>query len=94
MKSNLALISSVLFLSAGLSLIIGYCHGTAGLNFGLPLSGSSLHVNIVTAGAPALGGFALTIVGALLLIAAFFIVIASPFIPKKSTAKAPENPPA
>ncbi len=71
MKSNLPLIGSVLFLAVGLTLVFSYCHGSAGLNAAYPVSGCSLKIDITSTGLPALGGFALTVIGLLLLVAAF-----------------------
>jgi hypothetical protein len=71
MSSERTLIASVMFLSIGLGLIFGYCHGTAGFNAGYPLSGTSLQFSINTNGIPALAGSAATLLGILLLATAF-----------------------
>jgi hypothetical protein len=68
MKPDRPLIVSVLLLAAGLGLIFGYCHGTVGLNAAIPVSGASFNLCTTTTGPGALGGFALTVLGALLLI--------------------------
>jgi hypothetical protein len=92
MKPDRPLILSLLFLAAGLGLIFGYCHGDSGLSAALPISGSSLHICITTTGAGALGGFALTVIGTLLLICAFCLAIAAQFRPSGSAADRPEPP--
>ena len=75
MKSERPLIASVLFLATGLSLIFGYCNGTSSFNTGYPFAVSALHLDITTVGPAALGGLALTAVGALLMIWAFVAAI-------------------
>jgi hypothetical protein len=75
MRSDRPLIASAISLTAGLSLIFGYCHGTAGFSAALPLSGSSLQLNTTTTGPAAVGGVALTGVGLLLLILALLAAI-------------------
>jgi hypothetical protein len=75
MKADRPLIGAVLFLAAGLGLIFGNCHGTAGVNAALPLSGSSLEICTTTSGAGALGGFALTVIGVALLLVAFVCAV-------------------
>jgi hypothetical protein len=68
MKPDRPLIVSALLLAAGLGLIFGYCHGTVGLNAAIPVSGASFNLCTTTTGPGALGGFALTVLGLLLLI--------------------------
>ncbi len=75
MRSDRPLIVSVLLLAAGLGLTFGYCNGTVGLNAGYPLSGASLKINVATFGPAALGGPALTALGAALLIWAMICAI-------------------
>ena len=67
MNCERSLIASVIFLTLGLSLIFGYCHGTIGFGAAYPVSGTSLHISIITTGLPALAGLASTVVGMLLL---------------------------
>ena len=69
------LILSVMCLAVGVGLIFGFCNGTTGFNFGYPMSGTSLHIDITTTGVPALAGLALSMLGAFLLVATFFIAI-------------------
>ena len=70
MKSDYILIGSVLLLAIGLGLIFGYTDGTVGFSVASPVSGTSLNVSINTTGLPAIVGVPLTLLGALLLIAA------------------------
>ena len=73
------LIVAVLSLAVGVGLIFGFCNGTTGFNFGLPVSGTSLHLDITTTGVPALAGLALTVAGAFLLIVATLIAMIGTF---------------
>ncbi|MGA3135675.1 MAG: hypothetical protein ABSC88_06755 [Terracidiphilus sp.] len=77
MKPDRPLILSVLLLAAGLGLIFGYCHGSAGLTAALPISGASFNLCTTTTGPGALGGFALTMLGFLLLIWSLLCAIVS-----------------
>lgn len=76
MKSDYLLIGSILSMATGLSLIIGYAQGTGGLNVAVPVSGTSLQISLKTTGWPVMIGFPLTLLGLLLLIAAFISAIA------------------
>ena len=67
MKPDRPLIVSILLLAGGLFLTFGYAHGTAGLSAALPISNSTLHIDVNTAGAQAMGGIALLGVGVLFL---------------------------
>ena len=75
MKSDYILIGSVLLLAIGLGLIFGYTDGTVGFSVASPVSGASLKVSINTTGLPAMAGVPLTLLGALLLIAAVISAI-------------------
>lgn len=75
MKSDYVLIGSVLFLAIGLGLICGYTQGTGGFTAAYPASGASLQISINTRGWPAMAGLVLTLLGAVLLIAAFVSAI-------------------
>jgi hypothetical protein len=79
LKPDRFVIGSVLFLSWGLWLIFGYCHGTVGMNVVFPMSGASLNICITTYGPGALGGVALTAIGVLLLIGALIWSIVGQF---------------
>lgn len=75
MRCERPLIASVVFLATGLSLIFGYCNGASSLSAAYPLAGSILHFDITTTGPAALGGIALTALGALLLVWALLCAI-------------------
>ena len=79
MKSDRLVIFAVLFLAAGLGLILGFTNGTTGMNVGYPFAENRLHVDITTTGLPALLGVPLVAAGALLLLFALFAAIASQF---------------
>ena len=79
MRADRPLFGAVIFLGLGLGLIIGYCQGTTGFNAAFPLAGSTLHVELTTTGPAVIGGIALTAIGALLLVWAFLVSIASLF---------------
>ena len=79
MRVDHPLVGAVLFLGAGLGLIIAYCHGTTGLNAAYPLSGSSLHLELTINGPAVIGGLSCLVMGALLLIWAFFVGLISVF---------------
>ena len=86
MKSDRVLILSVVFLAAGLGWILNYCHGDAGFNAALPAAGASLRVCLTTTGLPAMGGFALTVFGLLLLIGALIAAIARQLTSPRGTS--------
>jgi hypothetical protein len=65
----------VLFLAAGLGVILAYCHGTTSFNAAYPFAGSNLHIDLTTTGPAVLGGLALTAVGLLLLVWALLAAI-------------------
>jgi len=71
MSVSRPIIPAVLLLAAGLGLIFAYGIGTTNLNMGYPISGSTLQIAITTTGPAAMGGFALTALGLLLLVWAF-----------------------
>lgn len=71
MTSGRTLIAAVVLLGLGLGLTFGYCHGTVGFSAAYPVSGTSLQLAITTTGLPAIAGFAATVLGLLLLVAAF-----------------------
>ena len=77
MKSDRPIIVSVLFLAAGLGLILGYCHGSTNLTAAYPFAGSMLHVSINTSGPGVLGGLICLAVGLVLLVWAFIAAIVS-----------------
>jgi hypothetical protein len=77
MKPDRPLILSILSLAAGLSLIFVYGQGSAGMNAGIPVASSAVHLNISTSGPAALGGLALTALGVLLMAWALLSAIVS-----------------
>jgi hypothetical protein len=79
MRADRPLIVAVIFLSVGLGLIFGYCHGTTGFSFAYPFSGSMLHADFTLNGPAVPGGAACVIIGVLLLIWAFFAAVVNLF---------------
>ena len=79
MKSDRLVIFAVLFLAAGLGLLIGFTTGTTGLSVGYPFSATRLHVDITTAGIPVLVGVPLMAAGIVLLLFALVAAIAAQF---------------
>jgi hypothetical protein len=77
MRSDGPLIGAIIFLGAGLGLIIGYCHGTTGFSAAYPFSGSVLHLDMTTTGPGVLGGLALAVIGAFLLLWAILAALVS-----------------
>ncbi len=77
MKPDRPLIASVLFLAAGLGVIIGYCHGSTNFTASYPFAGSILHIDMNTTGPGVLGGLLCTAVGVVLLVWAFIAAIVS-----------------
>ncbi|HSZ17344.1 MAG TPA: hypothetical protein VK764_09605 [Terracidiphilus sp.] len=69
------LLLSVVLLAVGVGVIFGYCNGSTGFSFAYPFSGTSLHLDITTTGVPALIGIPLTLLGAFLLILAWFLAL-------------------
>ena len=79
MKSDRLVIIAVLFLAAGLGLVFGFTNGATSLSVGYPFSETRLHVDITTAGLPALFGVPLVAAGALLLLFALIAAVFSQF---------------
>jgi hypothetical protein len=79
MRVDRPLVGSVIFLGAGLGLIIGYCHGTTGFSASYPFAGSTLHLDLTTIGPAVLGGVTCTAIGCLLLVWAFLAALVSLF---------------
>jgi hypothetical protein len=79
MKSDRMVIGAVLFLAAGLGLVLGFTDGTASVNVGYPFSATKLHVDITTTGIPVIAGLPLVAAGTLLLLFALIAAIASQF---------------
>jgi uncharacterized membrane protein len=89
MNTRRLLIASFLFLASGVSLVCGYCNGTTGFAANIPVSGSSVKIDITTTGLPALAGLPLTVLGLLLLVISVFAAIIgeirAPRVKKKPT---------
>lgn len=79
MKSDRLVIFAVLFLAAGLGLVVGFTQGSTGLNVGYPFSETRLHLDITTIGLPVLIGVPLLAAGSVLLLFALVAAIASQF---------------
>ena len=73
------LVVAVVCMAAGIGVIFGYCNGTTGLQFGYPLSASSIHIDITTTGAGVPAAVGLVVIGALLLIVATAIALIGMF---------------
>lgn len=69
------LVVAVVCLAVGVGVLFAFCHGNTGAQFAYPLSGASVHIDMTTTGVPAIVGFALTILGAFLLIVATIIAL-------------------
>lgn len=69
------LISAVICLAVGIGVLFAFCHGNTGVQFALPLSTASVHIDMTVTGVPAMAGFVLTILGAFLLIVATLIAL-------------------
>jgi hypothetical protein len=92
MRSDRPLIVSVLLLASGLSLIFGYCTGTAGFNAAYPAAGASLHFAITTMGPAAMGGVVLTSLGLLMLVWALICAIVGQIQMISSPDRVPDLP--
>jgi len=79
MRSDRPLILAVIFLGAGLGVLIGYCNGTTGFSASYPFTNSILHLEMTTIGPGVVGGLASTVIGVLLLVWAFLAAIVSLF---------------
>ena len=75
MNCERSVIASAIFLTLGLGLVFGYCHGTIGFSAAYPVSGTSLQVSLTTTGLPALAGSVSTVIGVLLLVIALIQAI-------------------
>lgn len=68
MNHQKMVIGSVLFLVVGLTWIVSFWNGSLGFSAAHPVAGSKFSIDIAVTGWPALGGVALTILGAILLL--------------------------
>jgi hypothetical protein len=69
------LVVAVVCLAVGIGVIFGYCNGTTGLQFGYPLSASSIHIDITTTGAGVPIAVGLVSIGSILLVVATIIAV-------------------
>ena len=69
------LVVAVVCLAVGIGVLFAFCHGNTGVQFAYPLSAASVHIDMTTTGVPAIVGFALTVLGAFLLIVATIIAL-------------------
>ena len=79
MKTGRVLIGAVLFLGTGVWVLFAYCNGTTGFNFGYPLSGCKLSIDVTTVGPPVLVGISLMGIGVLLMVIALIGAIVAQF---------------
>ena len=73
------LVTAVVCLAAGIGVLFAFCHGTTGVQFAYPFSAASVHVDITTTGFPAVLGYILTVVGAILLIVSTIVALIGMF---------------
>ncbi len=93
MRADRWLLLAVLVLGCGLWMLFAYCHGNAGLAFALPVSGSSVSLDLKTTGAPVLLGIPLTALGAVLLLVAIVSALMAQFRNPHRAAKVEERAP-
>ncbi len=98
MRADRWLIVSFVSLVTGLWLLFAWCHGYVGLSFAYPLAGTKLTIDTTSTGGVVLIGIPLVILGALLLLIAFFASLVAQFrwsrsAPKKNEVPTP-NPPS
>jgi hypothetical protein len=77
MRADRPLLVSAAFLGAGLWMIFRYATSGAGINATLPWSNVGFHLNVAENGPGAIGGVALTAIGALLFVWAIFAALGS-----------------
>jgi hypothetical protein len=94
MRSGRVLIAAVVFLAVGLWVLFNYCHGTTGFNVGIPVSATSVHIDLTTTGVPALVGVPLAGLGALLLVIAFLGALVGQFRRREPEPEAAPEVPA
>lgn len=93
MKPGRLVIGAVVFLGAGLWMILNWCHGTSGLNLGVPVDQSNLHIELSTGGVAVLAGVPLLILGVLLLVIAVVVALASEIVPRPHRVVEDEDTP-
>lgn len=70
MLSSRLLFASYACLAVGLSVLVGFSQGTSGISVGSPITATSVHIDVATAGVPALVGLAGAAAGVLFLLLA------------------------
>ena len=85
------LVTAVACLAAGLFIIFYFCHGTTGLQYGYPLSASSIHIDITTTGAGVPVAIGLVAIGAFLLIVATVIALIGMFRSRRAVSPATKH---
>lgn len=78
-RSDGPLILAMIFLCAGLGVLIGFCNGTTGFSASYPFTGSILHVEMTTTGVGVIGGLVSIGIGALLMVWAVLAAIVGLF---------------
>ena len=68
MNRQKMVIGATLFLAVGLIWIVSFWNGSVGFSVAHPVTGSKFSMDIAVTGWPALGGFTLTVLGAVLLL--------------------------
>lgn len=91
MKTSRLLLLAFLLLAIGIWFITNYCHGTAGFDFGIPVDGTKVHLDLTTTGYPALIGVSCTLFGLLLLCLAFLSAIAKEILLRKTGKSQPAS---
>ncbi len=94
MRADRWLIVSFVSLVTGLWLLFAWCHGSVGLSFAYPLSGTKLAIDTTSTGGVVLIGIPLVILGALLLLIAFFASLVAQFRPPVRPGKPAEPTPS
>lgn len=93
MRADRWLLVAVVVLGCGLWALFAYCHGTAGMSFALPISGSSVAVDLKTTGAAVWMGIPLTALGLILLLVAIISAILAQFRRPYRAGRDEEHPP-
>ena len=86
------IIISIACLAIGVDLIFYYCNGSTNFSFAFPLSGTSLHIDITTTGAPALIGLLMTTLGAILVIITWLLALIRPLSRPQTPPSRDEEP--
>ncbi len=61
-------LASIVFLAIGLAWIISFWNGSVGFSAAHPVTASKFAMDVTVTGGPALGGIALTVIGAVMLL--------------------------